>query len=98
MQQRLLGATGLSVSRLGLGTMTWGRDTDEHESREQLSAFLDAGGTLLDTAAGYGDGAAEELVGTLLREHVDRDDVVVCTKAGVSRSGGVRTVDMSRRA
>jgi aryl-alcohol dehydrogenase-like predicted oxidoreductase len=98
MEQRYVGASGLRVSRLGLGTMTWGRDTDEHESREQLSAFLDAGGTLLDTAAGYGDGAAEELVGTLLREHVDRDDVVVCTKAGVSRSGGVRTVDMSRRA
>jgi aryl-alcohol dehydrogenase-like predicted oxidoreductase len=59
MEQRYLGASGLRVSRLGLGTMTWGRDTDEHESREQLSAFLDAGGTLLDTAAGYGDGAAE---------------------------------------
>ena len=77
MEQRYVGASGLRVSRLGLGTMTWGRDTDEHESREQLSAFLDAGGTLLDTAAGYGDGAAEELIGTLLREHVDRDDVVL---------------------
>ena len=38
--------TGLSVSRLGLGTMTWGRDTDEHEAREQLVAFVEAGGTL----------------------------------------------------
>ena len=46
MQQRFLGATGLSVSRLGLGTMTWGRDTDEHEAREQLVAFVEAGGTL----------------------------------------------------
>jgi aryl-alcohol dehydrogenase-like predicted oxidoreductase len=78
--------------------MTWGRDTDEHESREQLSAFLDAGGTLLDTAAGYGDGAAEELIGSLLREHARRDDVVICTKAGISRRTGARVVDTSRRA
>ena len=43
--------------------MTWGRDTDEHEARDQLLAFIEAGGTLLDTAAGYGDGASEELLG-----------------------------------
>lgn len=98
MEQRYVGASGLRVSRLGLGTMTWGRDTDEHESREQLSAFLDAGGTLLDTAAGYGDGAAEELIGVLLREHARRDDVVLCTKAGISRRTGARVVDTSRRA
>jgi aryl-alcohol dehydrogenase-like predicted oxidoreductase len=98
MEQRYVGASGLRVSRLGLGTMTWGRDTDEHESREQLSAFLDAGGTLLDTAAGYGDGAAEELIGQLLREHARREDIVLCTKAGISRRTGARVVDMSRRA
>lgn len=98
MEQRYVGASGLRVSRLGLGTMTWGRDTDEHESRDQLSAFLDAGGTLLDTAAGYGDGAAEALIGQLLHEHVRRDDIVLCTKAGISRRTGTRVVDTSRRA
>ena len=46
MQQRRVGTTGLTVSRLGLGTMTWGRDTDEHEARDQLIAFAEAGGTL----------------------------------------------------
>ena len=61
MQQRSVGATGLKVSRLGLGTMTWGRDTDEHEARDQLIAFVESGGNLLDTAAGYGGGASEEL-------------------------------------
>ena len=81
MEQRYVGGSGLRVSRLGLGTMTWGRDTDEHESRDQLDAFLDAGGTLLDTAAGYGDGVAEELIGALLRDHARREDVVICTKA-----------------
>jgi aryl-alcohol dehydrogenase-like predicted oxidoreductase len=98
MEQRYVGTSGLRVSRLGLGTMTWGRDTDEHEAGDQLSAFLDAGGTLLDTAAGYGDGAAEELIGRLLREQVNRDDVVICTKAGISRRSGTRIVDTSRRA
>ena len=46
MEQRQLGRTGLRVSRLGLGTLTWGRDTDEHDAADQLKAFLEAGGTL----------------------------------------------------
>ena len=96
MQQRHLGRTGLKVSRLGLGTLTWGRDTDEHEARDQLIAFTEAGGTLLDTAAGYGDGASEELIGSLLGDVVHRDDVVLATKAGVSRARGVRETNVSR--
>ncbi|MBD8869485.1 aldo/keto reductase [Nocardioides donggukensis] len=96
MQQRTLGATGLKVSRLGLGTLTWGRDTDEHEARDQLTGFVEAGGTLLDTAAGYGDGASERLIGRLLGDVVPRDDVVVATKAGISRHKGVRETNASR--
>jgi aryl-alcohol dehydrogenase-like predicted oxidoreductase len=96
MQQRSLGSTGLKVSRLGLGTMTWGRDTDEHEARDQLIAFAEAGGTLLDTAAGYGDGASEELIGTLIGDVVGRDEIVLATKAGISRRSGERVTDTSR--
>jgi aryl-alcohol dehydrogenase-like predicted oxidoreductase len=96
MQQRSLGATGLKVSRLGLGTMTWGRDTDEHEARDQLIAFAEAGGTLVDTAAGYGDGASEELIGTLIGDVVTRDEVVLATKAGIHRRTGARVTDTSR--
>ena len=97
MQQRSVGATGLKVSRLGLGTMTWGRDTDEHEARDQLIAFVEAGGTLLDTAAGYGDGASEELIGTLLGDVVARDEVVLATKAGITRrTAAQRSYDASR--
>ena len=96
MQQRSLGRTGLKVSRLGLGTMTWGRDTDAHEARDQMIAFAEAGGTLVDTAAGYGNGASEELVGSLLGDVVARDDVVVATKAGISRRTGARVTDCSR--
>ncbi len=96
MQRRAVGSTGLRVSRLGLGTMTWGRDTDEHEAKDQLAAFVEAGGTLVDTAAGYGDGASEELLGSLIGEVVARDDVVIATKAGIARRGGERVVDVSR--
>jgi aryl-alcohol dehydrogenase-like predicted oxidoreductase len=98
MERRHLGRSGLQVSRIGLGTMTWGRDTDEHESADQLKAFLEAGGTLLDTSAGYGDGAAEEVIGALLGSRVERSEMVVATKAGISRRTGERVVDTSRRA
>ena len=49
---RILGNSGLKISRLGLGTMTWGRDTDEHEAAEQLKAYVDAGGNFIDTEIG----------------------------------------------
>ncbi len=98
MEQRYLGRSGLRVSRLGLGTLTWGRDTDEHEAADQLTAFVEAGGTLLDTAGSYGDGASEELIGSFLDDLVAREDVVICTKAGVVARGDRREVDCSRRA
>ncbi len=96
MLQRSLGHTGLKVSRLGLGTMTWGRDTDEHEARDQMVAFTEAGGTLVDTAAGYTDGDSERLVGSLIGDVVDRDDVVIATKAGISRRTNERVTNTAR--
>jgi aryl-alcohol dehydrogenase-like predicted oxidoreductase len=83
---------------MGLGTLTWGRDTDQHEAADQLRDFVDAGGTLVDTAAAYGDGAAEELLGSLLGGVVEREELVICTRSGVSwRDGGLR-VNTSRAA
>jgi aryl-alcohol dehydrogenase-like predicted oxidoreductase len=96
MQQRHVGSTGLKVSRLGLGTMTWGRDTDEHEARDQLIAFVEAGGTMLDTANVYAAGASEELIGRLLGDVVPRDEVVLATKAGFGLRRGQRVYDTSR--
>ena len=78
--------------------MTWGRDTDEHEARDQFTAFVEAGGTLIDTAAGYADGDSERLIGSLLDSVVPRSDVVLATKAGITRRNGERVVDVSRRA
>lgn len=96
MQVRRLGRSGLEVSRLGLGTLTWGHSTDEHEARELLVSFVDAGGTLLDTSASYGDGASESLLGSLIGDTVRRDEVVLATKAGIDRSGSGRRTDTSR--
>lgn len=98
MLRRHLGTTGLKVSRLGLGTMTWGSDTDADDAEQQLRAFVEAGGTLVDTAASYGAGASETLIGALLESVIDRDDIVLATKAGITRTRGDRVVDVSRGA
>ncbi|MFI7388017.1 aldo/keto reductase [Streptomyces sp. NPDC049813] len=82
MEQRHLGRTGLRVSRIGLGTLTWGRDTDEHDAADLLKAFWEAGGTLVDTADVYGDGESEYLLGRLVEGLVPRRDLVISTKAG----------------
>jgi aryl-alcohol dehydrogenase-like predicted oxidoreductase len=63
--------------------MTWGRDTDIHEARDQFNLYYEAGGRFLDTADVYSDGVAEEIVGEFIREH---PDVIVSTKAGNVRS------------
>jgi len=98
MEQRHLGRSGLLVSRLGLGTLGWGREVDADEAKTILAAFVDAGGSLVDTAAGYGDGDSERTIGALLAEGlVARDEVVLATKAGVARRGTERQVDASRR-
>src|SRR6476661_11122758 len=95
MQQRPLGRSGLTVSRLALGTMTWGQDTDPDDAGAQLKSFVDAGGTLVDTADVYADGEAEAVLGTLLDAMVPRDDLIIVAKAGV-RAGGPRRHDASR--
>ena len=93
---RNLGRSGLEISRLTLGTMTWGRDTDEHEAAEQLRAFLDAGGNLLDTAPIYGDGDSERTIGGFLGTLVSREEILLATKAGISYRTGERKVSNSR--
>ncbi|MEY3434149.1 MAG: hypothetical protein RL057_529 [Actinomycetota bacterium] len=96
MEQRKLGNSGVKVSRLALGTMTWGRDTDEHEAAEQLRHFIDAGGNFVDTAAVYGDGDSERVLGGLLGVLIPREELVIASKAGISFKTGERKVDNSR--
>ena len=93
-----MGRSGLSVSRLALGTMGWGASTPVEDAGDHLKIYLDAGGDFVDTAHGYANGASEEALGTMLSDLVPRDDLVICTKAGISRRTGTRVVDTSRRA
>jgi aryl-alcohol dehydrogenase-like predicted oxidoreductase len=98
MVQRRVGRSGLTVSRLGLGTLSWGSETDAADAADVLTAFADAGGTLIDTAPHYGEGHAEELLGSLLHKTVRRDEMVLATKAGLGLRGPDLVVDTSRRA
>ncbi|MFP5415890.1 MAG: aldo/keto reductase [Actinomycetes bacterium] len=97
MQRRNVGTSGLTVARVGLGTMTWGRDTSEEDARSLLRSFVDAGGDLLDTAPAYSRGEAERIIGKLTHTEVSRDDVVIATKAGFTFRDGARVIDTSRR-
>lgn len=88
MKHRHLGRSGLVVSRLALGTMTWGGDTDEDDAASQLIAFHEAGGTLVDTADVYVQGESERVVGRLLKDVVPRDEILLATKANGTTGPG----------
>jgi len=83
------------VSRTGLGTLTWGRDTDSDEAAAQLVGFVDAGGTLVDISPGYAGGAAQSVLAELIGDLVPRAAVVLSAASG-AQPGGL--VDCSRRA
>jgi len=96
MEMRRLGNSGLEVSRLGLGTMTWGRDTDEHEAADQLRTFREAGGNFIDTAASYGDGDSERVLAGFLGTLINRSELIIGTKAGLSFRDQGRRYNNSR--
>jgi aryl-alcohol dehydrogenase-like predicted oxidoreductase len=80
MEYQYLGRTGLKVSELCLGTMSFGGQTDEPTAHRMLDRFVEAGGTFIDTADVYGAGASEEIIGRWL-ERQSRDNLVIATKA-----------------
>ena len=98
MDYRTLGHSGCAVSNLCLGTMTFGSETDEQGSHQQLDRFIDAGGTLVDTADVYSDGVSEQIIGSWFAsgpaEVTER--VVLATK-GRFRWTARRTVPGCRR-
>lgn len=101
-----LGKTGLQVSRLCLGCMTYGEpDRGKHPwtigeqaSRPFLRQALDAGINFFDTANSYSAGTSEEIVGRALLEYASRDDVVIATKVFFSESKGPNTMGLSRKS
>lgn len=97
MQWRKVGGSGQLVSVLGLGTMTWGVDVDEEAAREQLRLFVEAGGTLVSTAARFSDGQAEAVLGSLLGDVVARSEVVLAVLGGIPRQWSEGRLDASRK-
>ena len=84
MHYRHVGHSGLNVSVIGLGTWGWAESTDAYEAEAILGGFLDAGGTLVDTAAHYAAGDCEQLVGKAIEKL--RHEVIIATKAGITNS------------
>ena len=95
MEHVTLGRSGLAVSRLCLGTMTFGREADEAASKAMVDRFVDAGGTFIDTADVYGAGVSEEITGRAIADR--RDRIVLATKVRFGMGDGPNDVGVSRR-
>jgi aryl-alcohol dehydrogenase-like predicted oxidoreductase len=96
MEFRTLGGTGTIVSTQCLGTMTFGNESSEEVSHEQLDRFVEAGGNFIDTANVYSRGISEEIVGRWLAKSGRRDELVVATKGRFAMGDGPNDVGLSR--
>ena len=96
MEMRPLGSTGVRVSELCLGTMTFGNEADEATSTAIVDHFLEAGGNFIDTANVYSAGLSEEITGRALAAR--RDEVILATKVRFPMGDGPNDVGLSRRS
>ncbi|KPL78672.1 dehydratase [Ornatilinea apprima] len=96
MEYRYLGRSGLKVSELCLGAMTFGRESSKEESFRIMDLFVEAGGNFIDTANVYSLGTSEEIVGQWLRGK-QRDDLVIATKARFPMGKGPNDEGLSRK-
>ena len=90
-QYRTLGRSGLSVSPIALGTMTFGTSrwgSGEEGSRAVFNAYVDAGGNFVDTADVYSSGRSEEMLGSFVAERALRDSIVLASKSGFGAGKG----------
>lgn len=95
MNYRLLGRTGVRVSPLCMGTMTFGDSADEAESAKMFARCREVGINFFDCANGYAGGRSETILGKLIADC--RDEVVITSKSGFPQSDGVNDKGSSRR-
>ena len=95
VEYRRLGETGLMVSGLCLGCMTFGRELDEEGSRGIIARFLEAGGNFIDTADVYEKGFSEQITGRAIKGV--RDELVLATKVRFPMGEGPNDVGLSRK-
>jgi aryl-alcohol dehydrogenase-like predicted oxidoreductase len=96
MEYRRLGRTGLMVSELCLGTMTFGNEADQETSKGITDRFVEAGGNFVDTANVYSKGVSEEITGRAIRGH-EREDIVLATKFRFPMGSGPNDKGASRK-
>lgn len=96
MEYRKLGKTGMQVSELCLGAMTFGREADEATSFQMLDRFVEIGGNFIDTANVYSTGGSEELLGRWFKGK-QRDDIVLATKVRFNMGEGPNDHGLSRK-
>jgi len=96
MDLRYMGNTGLKVSELCLGAMTFGRESSEADSFAMMDRFAEAGGNFIDTADVYSRGISEEIVGRWMKTK-NRDDIILATKVRFNMGDGPNEVGLSRK-
>ncbi len=96
MDYHFLGRTGMQVSELCLGAMTFGREASEAESIQMMDCFVEQGGNFIDTADVYSQGVSEEIVGRWMKGK-ERDALVIATKVRFSMGPGVNDIGLSRK-
>jgi aryl-alcohol dehydrogenase-like predicted oxidoreductase len=97
MEYRNLGRTGLKVSELCMGTMTFGWTAPEEQSFAVLDAYVESGGNFLDTANVYSRGVSEEIIGRWLKARGNRHEIVIATKVRGKMGDGPNDVGLSRK-
>jgi aryl-alcohol dehydrogenase-like predicted oxidoreductase len=96
MEYRYMGRTGLKVSELCLGAMTFGRESTEAESYQMLDHFKEAGGNFIDTADVYSQGVSETILGRWLKGQ-NRENFVIATKVRFRMGDGPNDIGLSRK-
>ncbi|MGV9182859.1 aldo/keto reductase [Arcanobacterium canis] len=94
MKNKRIGRSGLEIGELGLGTLTWGRDTESADAQAQIRSLLEAGGNAVDLSPAYCDGAGLDVMGDILSSGAPRDELALIVHAGITPEG----VNTGRRA
>lgn len=89
MEHIRIGQSGLETARLGLGSLTWGRDTEDSDVVRMIAGLLDVGGSAIDLSPAYSGGAALAAAGRALDGGISRDELVLVLHAGVESAGSV---------
>ncbi|ADH92635.1 aldo/keto reductase [Arcanobacterium haemolyticum] len=96
MKKNKVGTSGLRVGQIGLGTLTWGRDTEYDDAARMVRSLIDHGGNLVDISPLYGEGQAIGVLGSMFDGDVDRTELVLSAHIGLSVHGGRVIQDSSR--